>query len=401
MVLIALVGKTNVGKSCMLKALTLVDVEISNRVFTTIEPNHAMGYVKVKCPDVKIATQCKPKVGYCKQGMRFVPTELLDVAGLVPGAHAGKGLGLKFLDDLRQADAFIHVIDASGSTNENGESVACGSYDPANDVRFLEEEIGYWFYGMLKKNWSKFSKDVEMNKKNILESLFQQFSGLKITEDQILKVLEKFTLYETSPTRWSDDDLRKFAFELRKLSKRMIIAANKIDMPGADKNIERLKEEFPNYTIIPCSAESELALREADKHGLIKYLPGCNSFEILEPEKLSDRQKKALEFVNHNILEKFGSTGVQECVDKAVFELLDYIVVYPVANVNKMTDKKGTVLPDALLVPRGTKLKDFAAKVHSEMADKFIGGIDFATKRKLGAEHAVNDGDVIEILFSK
>jgi ribosome-binding ATPase YchF (GTP1/OBG family) len=399
--LIGIVGKTNTGKSTFLKALTLVDVEISNRVFTTIEPNHAIGYVKAKCPAVKVGTPCKPNTGYCKQGIRFIPVELLDVAGLVPGAHMGKGLGLKFLDDLRQADAFIHVIDVSGSTNENGEPVAAASYDPARDIRFLEEEIGYWFFGMMKKNWAKFSKEVEMNKKNIVESLVQQFSGLKVTEDQIKRVLEKTGLLGMSPMKWSDNELCSFAFGLRKLSKRMIIAANKIDMPGADKNVERLREEFPNYTIIPCSAESELALKEAEKHDLVKYIPGSDTFEIIEPEKLSEKQKHALEFIRKNVLEKYGSTGAQECLDKVIFNVMNYIVVYPVANLNKMTDKKGNVLPDALLVPRGTSLKDFAAKVHTAMADKFIGGIDFETKRKLGAEHEVRDGDVIEIIFGK
>jgi ribosome-binding ATPase YchF (GTP1/OBG family) len=399
--LIGIVGKTNCGKSTMLKALTLAEVEISNRVFTTIEPNHAVGFVKTKCPEAKISAKCSPKTGYCKNGTRFVPVELLDVAGLVPGAHLGKGLGLKFLDDLRQADAFIHVIDASGSTNENGEPVAPGSYDPAKDIRFLEEEIGYWFYGMLKKNWDKFSKEVEMQKKNLVDSLFQQFSGLKVTEEQIKKALERTGLSSTVPTRWKDTELCKFAFELRRLSKRMIIAANKIDVPGAGKNIERLEEEFPNYTIIPCSAESELALKEAEKHGLIKYMSGNGTFEVAKPEGLNDKQKLALEFIRKNVLEMHGSTGVQECLEKAVFGLLDHIVVYPVANLNKMSDKKGNVLPDALLVPRGTKLKEFAAKVHTEMAEKFVGGIDFETKRKLGAEHEVRDGEVIEILFGK
>jgi ribosome-binding ATPase YchF (GTP1/OBG family) len=399
--LIGIIGKTNVGKSTLFKALTLADVEISSRVFTTIKPNHAVGFVKAECPEEKAKMKCKPNHGYCKEGVRFIPVELLDVAGLVPGAHEGKGLGNQFLDDLRQADAFIHVIDISGSTNENGEQVEKGSYDPANDVRFLEEEIGYWFFGLLKKNWAKFSKEVEMQKRELIDSLVKQFSGLKVTESQIKKALETTGLPKDTPAQWSDEDLRKFAFELRKLSKRMIIAANKIDIPGSEANLERLRKEFPNYRIIPCSAESELALKEADKHELIKYTPGGKEFEILKAEKLNEKQKNALEFVKNNVLGKFNSTGVQECLDKAVFDLLDYIVVYPVANVNKLTDKKGNVLPDAILVERGTKLKEFAGKVHTEMADKFIGGIDFETKRKLGAEYEVNDGDIIEIVFGK
>ena len=401
MVLIAFVGKTNCGKSTMFKALTLTDVEISNRIFTTIKPNHAVGFVKVKCPEGKANNgACKPNLGYCREGNRFVPVELLDVAGLVPGAHLGKGLGNQFLDDLRQADAFIHVIDISGSSNENGEPVERGTYDPANDIRFLEEEIGYWFFGLLKKNWEKFSKEVEMQKRDLVESLVKQFSGLKVTEEHIKKALETAGLLKDSPSQWSDDDLRKFAFELRKLSKRMIIAANKIDIPSSEGNLERLRKEFPEYEIIPCSAESELALKEADKRGLVKYTPGERNFEILKESELSDKQKHALEFVK-GLLAKHGSTGVQECLDKAVFELLNYIVVYPVANINKLTDSKGNVLPDAILVPKGTKLKEFASKVHTDFADKFIGGIDFETKRKLGADYEVKNGEIIEILFGK
>lgn len=399
--LIGIVGKTNVGKSTLFKALTLADVEISNRVFTTIKPNHAVGFVKTECPEKKAKARCNPNHGYCKEGARFVPVELLDVAGLVPGAHEGKGLGNQFLDDLRQADAFIHVIDISGSTNENGEQVEKGTYDPANDIRFLEEEIGYWFFGLMKKNWAKFSKEVEMQKRNLIESLVRQFSGLKVTEHQIKKVLETTGLPKDKPSQWSDEDLKSFAFELRKLSKRMIIAANKIDIPGSEKNLERLRKEFPDYIIIPCSAESELALKEADKHSLVKYIPGGREFEILKADGLNEKQKNALEFIKNNVLEKFGSTGVQECLNRAVFDLLNYIVVYPVADINKLTDSKGNVLPDAILVPKGTKLKEFAGKVHTDLAEKFIGGIDLETKRKLGAGYEVKDGDVIEIVFGK
>ncbi|MEM5871399.1 MAG: GTPase, partial [Candidatus Aenigmatarchaeota archaeon] len=169
--LIGIVGKTNTGKSTFLKALTLAEVEISNRIFTTINPNHAIGFVRTECPEKKLNVKCKPNFGYCRNGIRFIPVELIDVAGLVPGAHMGKGLGLKFLDDLRQADAFIHVIDVSGSTNENGEPVAPGTHDPVKDVKFLEEEIGFWFFSLLKRNWDKFSKEVEMQKKDLVVSL--------------------------------------------------------------------------------------------------------------------------------------------------------------------------------------------------------------------------------------
>ncbi|MCK5022634.1 MAG: redox-regulated ATPase YchF [Candidatus Aenigmarchaeota archaeon] len=398
--LIGIIGKTNVGKSCLFKALTLADVEISNRVFTTIKPNHAVGFVKTSCPEGKIESKCNPKVGYCKNGTRFVPVELLDVAGLVPGAHEGKGLGNQFLDDLIQADAFIHVIDVSGSANENGEPVEKGSYDPANDIRFLEEEIGQWFFGLMKKHWNKFSREVEMERRDLLQSLVKQFSGLKINEEQIKEALKTTGLPTEKPAQWTDDDLRKFAFELRKISKKMIIAANKADIPGAKENLEKLKKEFPHYDIIPCSAESELALKEADKHDLINYIPGNKDFEIAKSDGLNEKQEKALEFVK-NVIGNYGSTGVQKCLDYAVFNLLNYIVAFPVANITKLTDKKNNILPDAILAPRGSTLKEFAGRVHSEMAEKFMGGVDFETRRKLGADYEVKNGDIIEIILRK
>lgn len=399
--LIGIIGKTNTGKSTSFKALTLAEVEISNRVFTTIKPNHAVGFIKAECPEKKAGVRCQPNHGYCLNGNRFIPVELLDVAGLVPDAHRGKGLGLQFLDDLRQADAFIHVIDISGSTNDQGESVGKGTYDPSRDIEFLENEIGEWFFGLLKKNWAKFAKDVEMQKKKLVESVTVQFSGLKITEEQVSSALKKTGLPDETPAQWSEDDLRKFAFELRKLSKRMIIAANKIDVPGSEENLKRLKEKFPDYIIIPCSAESELALKEAAQHDLIDYTPGENNFKIKSPEGLSEKQNQALEFVKKNVLDKFGSTGVQKCLDSAVFDLLGNIVVYPVASINHFTDKKGKVLPDALIVPDKITLKDFAGKVHSDMADKFIGGIESKTKRKIGADYELSDGEVVEIIFGK
>ena len=126
--IIGVVGKANVGKSTFFKAATLAEVEIGNYPFVTIKANSGVGYVKVKCVDQEFGVQCDPRKGYCKNGIRFVPVELIDVAGLVPGAHEGKGMGNQFLDDIRQADVLIHVIDGSGGTNEKGERYQCGTY---------------------------------------------------------------------------------------------------------------------------------------------------------------------------------------------------------------------------------------------------------------------------------
>ena len=109
--LIGLVGKPSVGKSTFFKAATLAEVEIASYPFTTIKPNHGVGYVKIDCIDKEFNVQCNPNHGFCIDHKRFVPVELMDVAGLVPGASEGKGLGNQFLDDLRQADVFLHIVE--------------------------------------------------------------------------------------------------------------------------------------------------------------------------------------------------------------------------------------------------------------------------------------------------
>lgn len=104
--------------------------------FTTIDPQRAIGYLQIDCACKRfnLTDKCRPNYGGCTEGRRSVPIELLDVAGLVPGAHEGKGLGNKFLDDLRHADALIHVVDVSGTTDAEGQSL----------VSLLGLGCGYW-----------------------------------------------------------------------------------------------------------------------------------------------------------------------------------------------------------------------------------------------------------------
>src|SRR3989344_4769584 len=225
--LIGVVGKPNCGKSTFFKAATLAEVEIANRPFVTIKPNRGYGFIKIECADKEFKLQCNPKTGYCLNQYRFVPIELLDVAGLVPGAHKGYGLGNQFLDDLRQADAFVHVIDISGSTNEMGESLEHGAYNPANDIRFLETELTMWLFQIIKKGWERFARTVKQENLNLKEELAKQLSGLKITEEYIANALKFF---DEDPTKWSDADILELAGKIRK-SKPMVIAANKADSP--------------------------------------------------------------------------------------------------------------------------------------------------------------------------
>jgi len=394
MMLVGVVGKTNTGKSTFFKAATLAEVEIANRPFVTIKPHHGCGFVKVECPEKDFGVKCNPRTGFCLEGKRFVPIDLLDVAGLIPGAHKGVGLGNKFLDDLRQADVFIHVIDVSGSTNEKGEPVKPFSYDPVKDVVFLENEIDLWFYGLLKKDWHRIVKEIELQNVEPKVALAEKFSGLKIGEEMIdaaLKVIDKRL------SRFEDEDLLRFAKILRKKSKPMIIAANKADVEGTEDNIERLKERFKDYIIVPCSAESELALREAAKHGFIKYVPGKSDFTIISEDKLNDEQKRALTFIKEMVLQRFGGTGVQEVIDTAIYSLLKHIAVFPVAT-RQLSDKEGNILPDCFIVPEGITAGEFAFKIHTDIGKNFIKAYDLRTKKFVGKDHQLNHRDVVQII---
>lgn len=396
--LIGIVGKPNVGKSTFFRALTLANVEIANYPFVTIKPNHGIAYVKVECAEKFFGVKCNPREGYCIDGNRFIPVEIIDVAGLVPNAHKGKGMGNQFLDELRQADVLIHVIDVSGSTNENGEYVKPFTYDPGKDIKFLEYEIDMWLYGIFKKVWDKLSRQVMQEHKDVIKSIHKQFSVLKISEDLIKDAFNDLNL-SYNLLNWNENDLMKFVTYIRKKSKPIIIAANKIDIPNAEKNLKKLKDEFKDYVIIPCSAESELALKEASQKGLIKYIPGDSKFDIINEKDLNYKQKKALEFIKKNILDKYGSTGVQQIINYAVFNVLNYIYVFPVSN-SKLTDKYGNILPDCYLLPPESTVLDLAYKIHTDIGNNFIKGVDLKTKNFVGKEHKLKNGDVIEIITS-
>lgn len=395
--LIGIVGKPSTGKSTFFMAATSVPVERSPRPFTTIKPNRAIGYVEVECVDKEFGKQCNPRTGFCQNGRRFVPVELLDVAGLVPGAHEGKGLGNKFLDDLRQADVLVHIVDASGSTNEVGERVPIGSYDPCNDVRFLEQELDYWIKGILDANWNKLQREARLVKKKNEDLFTEQFSGLGMNKDIISKVLKELKLEEKNLMEWSQEDQLSLCKKLRQIGKPIIIAANKCDLSTGWDNFQRIKKEFPDYLVIPCSAEAEITLKGAAKAGFIDYLPGDKTFTI--KANLNEQQKAAMDIMKA-VCDKYQGTGVQRCLNAAVFDFLHYIAIFP-GGVNKLEDSEGRVLPDCFLLPPKTTALDFAFKLHSDIGRGFIGAIDVKTKQRVGKEHLLKNRDVIEIVFKK
>lgn len=397
--MLGVIGKPNTGKSTFFSAATLAHAEIANYPFTTIKPNRGVGYVRTPCVHPEFKVTDNPRNSLCTNGVRLIPVELIDVAGLVPGAWEGRGLGNQFLDEIRRADALIHIVDASGGTDCEGRVCKPGEHDPLEDVQFLEREITMWMTTIFKKDWPKLSRSVEADKKGIYGLLEDRFNGLGIKRSHVSEATRKAGLNPDKVTAWSDIDFEKFVGTLRCVAKPMLIVANKIDLPTAKANVERLKKL--DYTVIPCSAEAELALRRAAEKNLIEYTPGDAGFNIAQAEKLSETQTKALEAIREKILTTNGSTGVQEAINTAYFKLLDMIAVYPVEDVEHLADHNGRVLPDTYLVPKGTTARQFAYIIHTELGESFIYAIDARDKKRIGEDAILKDRDVISVVSAR
>lgn len=388
---IGLLGKANVGKSTFFSAATETPVPIGNFPFTTIQPNIGVAYVKSDCACKHF--EIKHQNPLCVNGTRFIPIKLIDVAGLVPGAHEGKGLGNQFLDDARQAEVLIHVVDIAGTTDIQGQPVPIGTHDPIEDVNFVENEFDQWFTDILRREWDKLTREIEQKRAKLTDGIAKRFTGLGIKDYQIQDVLHKLELSSKNPKEWNDSDIQTFVKELRKNTKPFIIAANKADLC---KDLDIIKK-IPDTIVVPCSAETELLLRKASKSGMIHYESGDEKFSIVENKEILPQQQKALDLVN-NVFTKIHSTGIQKILNLAVFDLLKLIVVFPVEDETKLTNKNGDVLPDAKLLPHDSTAKDLAGLIHADIAKGFLHAIDCKTKQRIGGDHKLKHGDVIKIV---
>ena len=389
MLSVALAGKPNAGKSTFFQAATRADVDVGNYPFTTIDPNRGVSHVRTECPCLDREERCDSD--NCRDGKRYVPVELLDVAGLVPGAHEGRGLGNQFLDALTDADVILNVVDAAGATNEEGEPVEIGTYDPTEEATFIEEEMDRWLAGIVDRNWESVERKSRSPDFDIDEALTEMLTGFGADEYDVTATLREID-YPDNPREWDDETREALARDLRARTKPIVLVANKVDI-APEENIEALREV--DKPVVPCTADGELALRNGAEAGIIDYDPGDEDFEILGD--LSGPQEHGLEQIR-DVMTAYGGTGVQQALDEAVYGLLDHITAYPVQNDSKWTDGTGNVLPDAFLLESGATPKDLAFAVHTDIGEGYLHAVDARANRRIGEDHELEEGDVIKIV---
>ncbi|KAJ2770056.1 hypothetical protein IWQ56_002312 [Coemansia nantahalensis] len=383
---IACVGKPSAGKSSFLNAVTDATAKVGNFPFTTIEPNQGIAYYPVACPCQTHGLTCKPRHGWCEGGRRHVPVRLLDVAGLVPGASEGRGLGNQFLDDLRTAHVLIHVVDASGTTDDNGRETK--GYDPVDDIQWLRGEIEAWIFGNLDRRWGGVVRRHVATKSTAVDSLHAQLGGYGTAREVVQRTVDavaRGALIESGESleKWAPADLREFVREFVDQRFPTIVALNKIDMPDADKNIAAilrrykrqpgrpLRDGISEDNIVLTSALSECLLRKLARQKFIAYATGDDDFRTSEDDAelraLDDKTQRRLNNLRDLVLFRYGSTGVQDVITRAV-ESVGLVPAFPVKSFSG-----DAVLRDCVLVRPGTTVRELARRLHHQLDENYAG----------------------------
>ena len=391
---IGIIGKTNTGKTTFFNSSTLSSDEISTYPFTTKKSSISTGYANTLCVHPEFNVVDNPNNSRCEDGWRYIPIELIDLPGLIKDAWKGKGLGNQFLSIASQSDALLHVVDASGSIDATGKITETGSGDPVSDFADIEEELNMWYQKILEGNRDRLQKIIKSDDDHV-GALTELYQGVGVKRNHVKEALNTSGLEEKDIENYDMQDSKKFASYLRKISKPTLIVANKIDVKGAGKNFERLRERYNDMIVIPASADSELTLRRAEQKELIKYSPGSENFEVLQINELNQKQKDALDFIQSGIMGEYMRTGVQFAINVTVFKLLKMNSIYPVASPEKLSDKKGRVLPDLVLLKDGATVTDLAKEIHSDLTKGLLYAKDLRYNLRVPTNYQLRDRDVI------
>ena len=394
---IGLIGKTNTGKTTFFNSATLSSEEISSYPFTTKSPVSGVAHAISLCVHPEFKIQDNPNNSKCLDGWRYIPIELIDLPGLIKDAWKGKGLGNQFLSIAAQSDALLHVVDASGGIDSSGKITEVGTGDPVSDFADIEEELVMWYHKILEGNRDKISKLIETGT-DIVDAITDLYRGIGVNKIHVKDTLLKTGLEEKNFNDFDMTDSKKFTSHLRKISKPTLIVANKVDVGGADKNFDRLRERYNDSIVIPVSGDSEFSLRRAEQKGLIKYSPGSEQFEIIRSDELNEKQINALDFIKKGIMGEYMRTGVQFAINVAVFKLLKMNSIYPVADEKNLSDKKGRVLPDLILLKDGATITDLAKEIHSDLTKGLLYGKDLRYKLRLPVDYQLRDRDVVSLV---
>ena len=394
---IGLIGKTNTGKTTFFNSSTLSSDEISTYPFTTKKSSTSVGYAITLCVHPEFNVIDNPNNSKCKDGWRYIPIELIDLPGLIKDAWKGKGLGNQFLSIASQSDALLHVVDASGGIDSSGRITETGMGDPVSDFADIEEELNMWYQKIFEGNRDKLQKMIS-NDNDQIGALTELYQGMGVKQSHVKDALKITNLEEKDIENYNINDSKKFATELRRISKPTLIVANKIDIDGAAKNFQRLRERYNDIIVVPASADSELSLRRAEQKNLIKYSPGSEKFDILKENDLNQKQKNALNFIESDIMGEYMRTGVQFAINVTVFKLLKMNSIYPVTTPENLSDKKGRVLPDLILLKDGSTVIDLAKEIHSDLTKGLLYAKDLRYNLRVPTNYQLRDRDVISLV---
>jgi ribosome-binding ATPase YchF (GTP1/OBG family) len=393
---IGLIGKTNAGKTTFFNAATLLNAKISNFPFTTKKPNIGTAYACDICVCKELSVIDNPQNSICIEGWRYIPIKIIDIPGLIKDAWMGRGLGNQFLSVIGQADALIHVVDASGSIDSEGRITTPGTGNPLQDALDVEKEIEMWIAQIIENNREAIIR--EESSSSLIEAISKIVSGIKTNPQQVNEALKKSELNDLPFKEWNLEQVIKFAASLLPIIKPTLILANKMDILTSENNLEILTKYYGRGFVSACSAEAELALRRAEKKGLLEYTPGQEMFRIKDNSQLTPKQQGALNYIERRVMTKWIRTGIQQAVNIIVFKLLRNNMIYPVSDEIKYMDHHGNVLPDAYLLPQDATPIDLAKNIHTRLVKDYLLAIDAKTGTRLPRTYKLRHRDIVKIV---